>query len=221
MPLPPASSTPVGTTRLVDPVAELKRRLRDEMSLRRQACTSAFVQTASAALAQNLLTIAAFKNAGTLAGFQAIRREIDPDPALLQRQRTGAVLAWPRVAASRPRLMFHRTCRPRDWTQGPFGLREPVASAPVVPIESLNAILVPGLAFDRTGARLGWGGGFYDEALGRLPPLARPLLLGVGFDFQIVARCPVEPLDVFVDWVVTDQQVIRCANSKPLTERSS
>ena len=122
------------------------------------------------------------------------------------------------MSAEPPRLRFHDV----DITAallptgdgvlvpGPFGLREPAPSAPEVAVESIDVMLLPGLAFDRAGRRLGYGGGYYDEAAGRLRAAGRGLLVGVAYDFQIVDRCPAGDADVGVDCVVTDGQVVRC-----------
>jgi 5-formyltetrahydrofolate cyclo-ligase len=78
-----------------------------------------------------------------------------------------------------------------------------------VPIESIDVMLVPGLAFDAAGRRLGFGGGYYDAA-GRALRERRPasLLVGFAYDFQIVDACPADARDVAVDVVVTERRVL-------------
>lgn len=112
-----------------------------------------------------------------------------------------------------PRLRFHEV-DPGDETAlapGPYGLREPVPSALEIAVENIDVMLLPGLAFDRAGRRLGYGGGYYDEAAGKLRAAGRGFLVGVAYDFQLVDRCPAGEADVGVDCVVTDRQVVRCA----------
>ncbi len=94
---------------------------------------------------------------------------------------------------------------------GPYGLLEPLASAPEVGAEAIDVMILPGLAFDRQGRRLGYGGGYYDEAAGRLRAAGRGFLVGVAYDFQIVDDCPAGAADVGVDCVVTERRVVRCA----------
>lgn len=204
-----------------DTVAELKRRLRAEMSQRRVSCASKARLQASERVSAALRQVPALKGAGVVAGYQAIRGEIDPLPALTTVQDAGGIVVWPRVAANSPRLVFHRACSLSAWTQGAFGIREPADTCPRMPAEAVDVFLVPGLAFDDQGRRLGWGGGFYDELARALPCRQRTVLVGIAHDFQMVARCPASHLDVSVDWVVTDQQVIRCPEQKPLTNYSS
>lgn len=204
-----------------DTVAELKRRLRAEMSQRRVSCASKERLQSSERVSAALRQMPALRGAGVVAGYQAIRGEIDPTTALSNLEKAGGIVVWPRVAAGSPRLVFHRACSSWAWNPGAFGIREPAATCPRVPAEAIDVFLVPGLAFDDQGRRLGWGGGFYDELATALPCRRRTVLVGVAHDFQMVARCPASPLDVSVDWVVTDQQVIRCPEQNPLANYSS
>ncbi|KAA0215317.1 MAG: 5-formyltetrahydrofolate cyclo-ligase [Leptolyngbya sp. PLA3] len=88
-----------------------------------------------------------------------------------------------------------------------YGVREPVAGTSIVPIGELRVVLVPGVAFDLRGGRLGRGGGFYDRFLARLGP--QTIRVGVGFERRVVDRLPVEPWDQSVDVLVTEQAVRR------------
>jgi 5-formyltetrahydrofolate cyclo-ligase len=118
----------------------------------------------------------------------------------------------------------HRVCLPRtDWANksltpvpvqnlstdivlGRYSLREPRADLPELALDELDVVIVPGLAFDATGARLGRGGGFYDRLLERiatLPAGKRPTCVGVCLDEQMVEKVPVEAHDLRVDMMVT------------------
>lgn len=93
---------------------------------------------------------------------------------------------------------------------GAFGVQEPASSCPEISIADLDVVVMPGLAFDQRGARLGYGGGYYDEVAARVRAGGRGFLVGVGFDFQLLERCPAGEGDVHIDCVVTDAQVVRC-----------
>jgi len=90
-----------------------------------------------------------------------------------------------------------------------YGVPEP-AIGEAVEAESLGAILVPGLCFDRDGGRLGRGGGFYDRYLGGIAAGSTPLLIGVCFDLQVVERVPMEAHDRRVARVVTESSLVVC-----------
>jgi 5-formyltetrahydrofolate cyclo-ligase len=102
------------------------------------------------------------------------------------------------------------------------GIPAPRPDAPLVPPRSIDLFLVPGLAFDRKGARLGQGGGYYDD-LGRWLEAhgsggrGGARLVGLGYDFQLVDACPAGERDVVLDALVTDQRVLRFA---PYLDRS-
>ncbi len=99
--------------------------------------------------------------------------------------------------------------RPGDPVRpAPFGALEP-SDGEIVPPEEIDVVIVPGLAFDRAGHRLGYGGGFYDRFLGRLRPDA--VTIGVAFSDQIVDEAPHGPKDRSVDIVVTEHGIIHPA----------
>lgn len=86
-----------------------------------------------------------------------------------------------------------------------LGVRTPRRGRPLV-LDSIDLVVVPGLAFDSSGHRIGRGGGFYDRFLAKLPPRTR--LIGIAFDAQIVDRVPVSPHDIRVDAVVTERRTM-------------
>ena len=186
------------------------------MNDRRAQLTEADRQQASGRAAQRLLgldeveTLA--RRVGCVAGFAAVRSEIDPAAALDEVRRRGGRVAYPRVAdGQRPRLRFH-LAESADLKTGRFGIPEPPASNQEVALGQIDLLIVPGVAFDAEGHRLGFGGGYYDELLRTRPvglSAARPVVLGLGYDFQIVDVCPAEPHDQVIDGVVTDARVIR------------
>ena len=182
------------------------------MAERRHDLSAVDGQRLSEQAAVRLLTVPAFSaaSAGTIAGFVAIRGEADPATALAQARARGAVVVYPRVVAAVPRLRFHRADAPADLVPGPYGLLEPAPSCPELPVETIDVMLVPGLAFDLGGRRLGFGGGYYDETAARLRAVDRGVLVGFGYDFQIVPHCPAGAGDALIDWVVTDMRAVNC-----------
>jgi 5-formyltetrahydrofolate cyclo-ligase len=94
-----------------------------------------------------------------------------------------------------------------EWKQDKT-VREPKPTAPVAALADAGLILVPGLGFDGTGRRLGFGGGFYDRLLAKPP--RQTFLLGHAHSFQLETRLPDEPHDIKVKAVATPQGVIRC-----------
>src|SRR5450432_669340 len=220
-------------------LADQKRALRRVMGERgERVAADERVREAAAAGVSDLLghlpewQSASRRGAG-IAAFAAVRGEIDPAAALTAARLAGARLAFPRVprageadqaavsGAPRPRLRLHLAGL-EDLRPGRFGIPEPAVTSPELEPEEIAVMLVPGLAFDRLGNRLGFGGGYYDEWLtggGPVPEGAsakarRPgLVVGVGYDFQLVEACPAGPHDARVDCVVTPARVIRCQHA--------
>jgi 5-formyltetrahydrofolate cyclo-ligase len=185
------------------------------MGEKRAALSESERRASSAAASARLLALpeltAVRGRASAIAGYVAAKGEIDPSPALAEAAAGGARIALPRLAAEVPRLRFHRADA-APLTPGRFGLLEPPAAAPEVPLDELDVVIVPGLAFDAEGRRLGFGGGYYDGAFGS--GSRRAALIGLCYDFQIVAGCPAGDGDVPVDVVVTEARVLRPAGAK-------
>ena len=92
-----------------------------------------------------------------------------------------------------------------DISTGKFAVREPASSCPEIPPEKFDLILVPGLAFDWNGNRLGRGRGFYDRLLAKTSGLK----CGVGYDFQLIGKVPAEPHDARMNFIVTPARCVR------------
>jgi len=191
-----------------DLVAE-KRALRRSMIDLRGALTPEERADRSRAAATWLATLPELASARTVAGYLATRAELDPAPALAAVERRGGTVVYPRVTDGQPRLRFHWVRSATELRPGAYGILEPPEAAPEVAPGELDVILLPGLAFDPDGHRLGYGGGYYDE-VGALVRQGRVLLVGVGFDFQLIDRCPAADGDVNIDRVVTDARVVHC-----------
>ena len=129
----------------------------------------------------------------------------EPDVEMLWTHAENRTFAYPRIEGDW--LALHTVRSPLELQPRQWGLREPVpeAASAVAP-DSLDLILVPGIAFSRGGARLGRGRGFYDRLLSTLP--ARVFKIGVCFDFQIIPELPTEPHDQHVNLVATESGIL-------------
>jgi 5-formyltetrahydrofolate cyclo-ligase len=184
--------------------AEIRARLR----ARREAVSAQAAALASEELAGHLVALPEFDAATTVAIFCAFRAEIDPMALLDLPGAAGKRICLPRTHRRPARLTFHSIPTPPGATRasvraglvpGAYGILEP--TGPEVPLHALELVVVPALAFDRQGYRLGWGGGYYDRVLAELP--ARAVTVGVGFAFQVVDELPREPHDLPVMRVLT------------------
>jgi 5-formyltetrahydrofolate cyclo-ligase len=186
--------------------AERKRALRAEMLAARMRLPPAARAAASRALAGRVASLPAFAAAGTVALYPAMGAEVDTAEIARLAQAAGKRLAWPRLEAAGLRLGF-AACAPGDLVPGPFGTRAPPPGAAPVPLEEIDLMLVPGLAFDASGQRLGRGRGHYDATLAALP--GRAARIGLCFEAQLVPEVPREGHDAPLDAVITERRVIR------------
>jgi len=128
--------------------------------------------------------------------------QADEVPAQQLAAELGDRAAFARFEPGTRLLSFHGVSH-AQLVAGPMGILQPSAEAPAVPLSELDLIVVPGAAFTRSGARVGRGGGYYDTTLAAARPAA--LRVGVCFECQLARELPMEPHDLFVDWVVTEE----------------
>ena len=137
-----------------------------------------------------------------LSGYMPMRSEIDPLPAMSAHM--GAVCVPVIVDRGKP-LEFHRWSPETPMMEGAFKAQIPQHRDPLVP----EALIVPMLAFDSLGYRLGYGGGFYDRTLEHLRANGPVLAIGFAFDVQEVPRIPVDAMDQRLDVIVTPTRTFR------------
>jgi len=179
--------------------APLKQQFRAEARERLAALTPAERRDGSLRIARRIESAPGFARAAGVLGFVPLPSEPDLGPLLLAAA-ARRLVAVPRWDAATGEYAPAQVLPGDAWVKGPDGVPEPSPSAPRIGWERLDLILVPGLAFDRRGWRLGRGGGYYDRLLAHAP-LARRW--GVAFDPQLVAEVPLEPHDVKLDTLVT------------------
>lgn len=136
-----------------------------------------------------------------VAGYFPMGDEIDPLPLLADLRQRGCPLALPVVSAREQPLLFRGWNPGETLEAGPHGTRQPAALAPAV-VPAL--VLVPLLAFDGRGFRLGYGGGYYDRTLERLRCAGTVVAVGLAFADQRVAAVPHAPHDQPLDLILTE-----------------
>jgi 5-formyltetrahydrofolate cyclo-ligase len=159
----------------------------------------------SRAIAERLVGLEAFLEARTVMLYLPVAGEVEMVEVARQAWRSGKTVVAP-TACDNCRTMRPFLCRPEneDIFHTHHGLRQPSRLLGEIPVEQIDLVVVPAVAFDLRGNRLGRGGGFYDRFLGR--PELRAMSAGVAFAEQIVKELPVGPNDRPVDIVITDSR---------------
>ncbi len=186
-------------------IPEEKRRLRQQAIAARARLTDAEREEASRRIADRLAALGAFTAARTVAIYAPIGAEVDTSEIVRRALAAGKALAWPRLPPGRLALEF-AACDPDRLVAGPHRTREPPPGAPALPPGEIDLVLVPGVAFDAAGQRLGRGRGHYDATLSAMP--RRTARVGLFFEVQRVPGLPREPHDAPLDAIVTEQRVL-------------
>jgi 5-formyltetrahydrofolate cyclo-ligase len=189
---------------------DAKRAIRERVLATRDALPLQQRGGASEEIAARLIALPSFLAARTVLVTIPFRNEWD-SRLLAQRALTlGKTLVSPRVDLQTRMLSLHRICDLSiDLAPGYRSIPEPTMLCPPVAIGAIEWVLVPGVAFDIHGRRLGYGGGYYDRLLPLLPREA-PRIAGA-FEAQLVAEVPAAPHDLSVDVIVTEARIIECA----------
>ena len=183
-------------------MSDEKSRLRAECRARRDAMSARDVVSASARVCERLEGWPAFRQAQAVMAYMAFGNEISLGP--LMRRFAGKRWIIPRILKKpEPHLVLH-PYDPARLVRHPFGMLEPDASLPVIEPRELDLVLVPGLAFDRRGFRLGLGGGFYDRFLSHVTAAT----VGIVYAALIVDRVPNDPHDRRVDFLACESSIL-------------
>jgi 5-formyltetrahydrofolate cyclo-ligase len=190
----------------LDPIASEKAALRRQALTRRNAIPADTRAAAALALAARPLPFALPENA-IASGFMPLKSEINPLPLMRKLSDAGAALALP-VVVGRGRPLEMRAFAFGDpLISGVWGIREPRRSAPEL---APDILLVPLLAFDRSGYRIGHGAGYYDLTITALRSRKPVLAVGIAFAVQEVAQVPKTARDARLDLVLTEREIIHC-----------
>jgi len=189
------------------PLREAKQAMRTLVAAARDALDPAWRAQASVRLVERIAALPTFVDAGTVLLTAPFRSEWNASPLIARALAAGKVVALPRVDESSRMLELRRVDDPaRDIVAGYRGLPEPATRCERVAAASIAWVLVPGIAFDRMGGRLGYGGGYYDRLLPVLP--VRASRVAGAFSAQIVDAVPSAPHDITMDAVVTEAGVV-------------
>ena len=161
--------------------------------------------SAAQAVAGSFFKNVPLRDGAVVAGYWPIKAELDVLVILRELLRKGHPCALPHVTGEGAPLLFRQWDENMTMTTGKYGVHEPSSNVTLMP----DIILVPVLAFDAKGNRLGYGAGFYDRTIARLKKQKNILTVGLAYEMQLYGGLPVEENDVKMDMVITDRNIYK------------
>lgn len=188
---------------------EVRKRVKDELRTKLRKQRGALPEEARRArserIAQAVLALPEWRDARTVASFRPMRKEVDVGALAEAARAQGKRLALPRVDRRSDALVFSVVDGTTSLETSPFGVEEPSPDSPPLDPAEIDLVVVPALAFDERGFRLGYGKGYYDRFLAGI----RAATVGVAYDFEMLAELPTMEWDVAVRIIVTDARAHR------------
>ncbi len=196
----------------------MKQAIRQRIIVDREQLPVTLRAQFSSGISQRILHMPVYQAARTVLGYMSFGAEFVSDSLMQQVLADGKQLLLPKVNLATKELDLYRvTDLQHDLAPGLWGIREPLLEqcVRVDTLEEVDFALLPGVAFGRDGARLGYGGGFYDKLLARINDgdgAHRPALVAAAYTIQMVAGIPQEDTDRKVEWLVTENETIDCSS---------
>jgi len=189
-----------------------KAEWRRHLLIQRATLTPAEIEQKSAVIAAYACALLAFCARPTVMVYMALAQEVQTTRIIAQARVWQKRVAVPVVHGNRLAAV-ELPDDPAQLRRGRFGILEPYGTQVVIPPEEIGCIMVPGVAFDYRGGRLGFGKGYYDRFLGRLP--ATTYRCGLAFGIQVVPCVPQTSHDICMHGIVTEQGFIPCMKVLP------
>ena len=187
---------------------ETKEEIREKYRKIRAQIPSETRKHADSQIAERLFNRPEYRDARIIYCYMSFKDEADTASIIDESLRLGKQVALPRVSGKR-KMEFFFISGQKDLVTGFMGIKEPAGYCLEASAPSEDAlVLLPGLAFDRSGARLGYGGGFYDTYLAKHAGCKKAAL---AYSAQIAPEIPTEPVDVKTDMIITEKELIICS----------
>lgn len=184
-----------------------KEELRRRVAALRRALPPHTRRAHALAMAERLTQHPLFRDAEVVLAYAALRFELDVWPVVEAALSLGKTVVLPRTIAETRAIVLHVYRTGDALLESGFVVKEPLETAPQLAAEEVQLVLVPGLAFDARGHRLGYGQGYYDRLLPQLPKATR---VGVAYELSLLVEVPSLAHDVPVDYLATERRLFAC-----------
>jgi len=185
----------------------IKKQLRAQLRAQRRSVPDLEIREKSRAVAEWVIGSKEFDRAGTVALYRACFGEVDTDDIFNAAKSAGKSLLYPHTDKANTALRFGVVGSLDRMEPGEWGIPEPPRGTQWIPVERIDLLVMPGVAFDRLGGRLGMGGGYYDRVLAKFSEGV--VRMGIAYDFQVVDSVPMDENDKRVDCLVTETGILR------------
>lgn len=187
-----------------------KSMLRKAILARRRALSATEKSAADDVIQEMFLAMPEYLAADSVALYCPVHNEVSTERVIAHALLTGKALFLPAVEGHE--MLFRQVSSREDFVVGRFGIMEPPARCIATPPEEIDLIVVPGVGFDLSGQRIGYGKGYYDRALHKLE--GKGMLTAFCYEFQLVDSLAGEEHDVNMDMIITEQGLIKTALQK-------
>ncbi len=188
----------------MSPKKEIRKHMKELLSKQ----TESDIREKSERIRNSLKKLGEYKDAKTILFYVSIEKEVSTREIIAEAISDGKSVVVPKVNHKTKIMTLHRISHLEELSPGYIGILEPIGKPEVFPTSGIDLAVIPGIAFDERGHRLGRGGAFFDRLLKHVecPKIA------LGFDFQIIDSIPTLPHDVPIDVVITEKRVINVFN---------
>jgi 5-formyltetrahydrofolate cyclo-ligase len=189
-----------------------KKSLRKEIIVRRDAIPNEIRELKNTAIEEWLTGLNSFQEARTILFYASFRSEVNTEKLIRQSLEDRRITVLPRVVKMNETLKLYIIRNWADLAPGSWGILEPIeAGDRELQAVDIDIVIAPGVAFDESCNRLGYGKGYYDKLLSaRGSTECKPLIVGLAYEEQIVSSLPCNPHDIKMDVVITDKRIITC-----------
>lgn len=184
-----------------------KQDLRTHIRQQRQQLSEAFQKQAAGAICKQLVNLSNYQQASSIALYLTHEAEVDTQAIIQAATQNDKIIALPVIEAQY--LLSFYPYAPGDVLQNnKYGIAEPNAKQlNAIPLQAIDLLIMPLLAFDKEGHRIGQGAGYYDRTLATLSKQERPYLCGIAYELQKVDHIDTDAWDIDLDAVVTEEQI--------------
>ena len=186
----------------------MKKNFRSDVIKSRSLMDDSIATKYSDEIIKSILSLPSINSSKSIMLYLDFNHEVKTNNLVLELLKLNKNVIAPITLQKERELLTHKISNlDSDITIGAYGIREPNKATPLVPLDSIDAIIVPAVAYDTNGYRLGYGGGFYDRFLDKLNPNC--IKIGVAFELQVFDDVPKEPHDAKLDYIITESRIIK------------